>query len=84
MNYPTKQISLLKVRETEFLVDPASNVKKRATVSPWQDKESSVAEARESPQAFAEVRLQMPSTQKQYFSTKAMINCPSPRPRGIH
>ena len=31
------------------------------------------------PQAFAEVRLQIPSTQKQYFSTKAMINCPSPR-----
>ena len=48
MNYPTKQISLLKVRETEFVVDPASNVKKRATVSPWQDKEISVAEARES------------------------------------
>ena len=44
-----RQISLLKVRETEFLVDPASHdVKKRATVSPWQDKESSVAEARES------------------------------------
>ena len=36
------------------------------------------------PQAFAEVRLQIPSTQKQYFSTKAMINCPSPNPRGIH
>ena len=45
MNYPTKQISLLKVRETEFVVDPPSNVKKRATVSPWQDKEISVAEA---------------------------------------
>lgn len=44
-----RQISLLKVRETEFLVDPASHdVKKGATVSPWQDKESSVAEARES------------------------------------
>ena len=44
-----RQISLLKVRETEFLVDPASHdVKKQATVSPWQDKESSVAEARES------------------------------------
>ena len=41
-----RQISLLKMRETDFPVDPASNVKKRATVSPWQDKESSVAEAR--------------------------------------
>ena len=43
-----RQISLLEVRETEVVVDPASNVEKRATVSPWQDKESSVAEARES------------------------------------
>lgn len=42
-----RQISLLKVREAEFPVDPSSNMKKRATVSPWQDKESSVAEARE-------------------------------------